>query len=454
MVATLEHSVALTTDTRVLPQQVAVGALLEMSPEDLERHIHEEVQKNPALEWRRRIEAGRQQAKPQHHFLPSSDHDRLHDWSEEFDPLSVVPASFGLADHLQWQLHAEVDADERPRCLLIVESLDADGYLRTPLYELAQRACVSLAAMEQALHTVQAFDPPGIAARSLKECLLLQLDALEGGVEPPPQTREVISLCDEVPTGSMARQIARRLRLSPARVDAVWRFVRENLRPYPGESVRPWWGKGAPRPPGGYIRPDVLIQLEEGRITVEVPQSYELELRVNAIYRRLEGDLQIGPGRRLGPEGRHIRECVQRAREFINNVRRRNETLQVVTEAIAQEQRQFLTDGVVGLKPLTKKAIAQRTGFHESTISRATRNKFVQLPTEETIPFDLFFDDALPVKVLLKQIVSNEDQRRPLSDNQLARELAKRGVFIARRTVTKYRAEMGVPPVELRGLAW
>ena len=454
MVATVEHTLAPTTDVRVLPQQVAVGALLEMSPEDLERHIHEEVQKNPALEWKRRVEAGRQHTTRRHHFLPSRDRERLQEWSEEFDPLSVVPASFGLADHLHWQLHADVDAGNRPLCALVIESLDVDGYLRTPLYELAQRAGVSLAAMEGALRVVQSFDPPGIAARSLKECLLLQLEALDGGTALPAHTREVISLCDEVPTGSMARQTAKRLRVPSARVDEVWRFVRENLRPYPGESVRPWWGKGAPRPPGGYVRPDVLMLLESGRIVVEVPQSYELELRVNAIYRRLEGDLEIGPGRRLGPEGRHIRECVQRAREFINNVRRRNETLQTVTEAIAHEQRQFLTDGVVGLKPLTKKAIAQRTGFHESTISRATRHKFVQLPTEETIPFDLFFDDALPVKVLLKQIVSNEDRRKPLSDNQLARELAKRGVFIARRTVTKYRAEMGVPPVELRGLAW
>ena len=235
---------------------------------------------------------------------------------------------------------------------------------------------------------------------------------------------------------------ARTARLGLEQVDAILVFVRRYLSPYPGLAYQ------AEGEEGGAIRPDVVLRWNEDPVTrkrsvqVEVPESAAHALRVNAAYAALEARTRDAGARRDGVRG--TLELVREARQFIAHLQRRYEVLRVVGEAVAAAQADFVTLGPEYLQPLDKKAIAAQVGLHESTVCRATRGKFVQLPDGIVVSFDVFFDDALPLKCLVKYIIQREDQAQPLSDDEIAARLRAAGHVIARRTVAKYRAEMGI----------
>ena len=140
-----------------------------------------------------------------------------------------------------------------------------------------------------------------------------------------------------------------------------------------------------------------------------------------------------------------VHEQVKQARRFIDMLQQRHQTMQRITEAIVEHQRGLVVEGVMSLLPLTKKEVALRTGMHESTVSRATRNKYVLMPTGTLLPFDAFFDDALPIKTLMTHIIQQEDPTAPLTDQELQAILVQRGYNLARRTVTKYRQHLRIP---------
>jgi len=213
-------------------------------------------------------------------------------------------------------------------------------------------------------------------------------------------------------------------------------FIRDNLNPYPAQAYQP-----SDRSP--YIRPDIIIQAQKNGFIIDIPEEERYQFRVNPLYEELLAQRATNE-----EEREHLRQYVARARLFMSSFEQRWKTLRRIMTSLIEEQRGFLERGVSHLKPLTRAELAQSLGLHESTISRAMAQKYAQTPQGEIVPLADFFDASLPAKSLIKGLISQEE--KPLSDGQIAKELAKRGLPLARRTVAKYREALGVLPANLR----
>jgi RNA polymerase sigma-54 factor len=194
----------------------------------------------------------------------------------------------------------------------------------------------------------------------------------------------------------------------------------------------------------------VVVSLRDGDLVVEVVDTRHFHLRMNPLYAQIARE--IGRSRTRGDyndtERQHVREFVNRAKLFISNINQRRETLYKISRCIVELQEDFLRGGVRELRPLTRAVVAQQVGVHESTVSRATANKFVMLPNRKVIPFSDFFTPSLSVKDIIKEMIERENQ--PLTDRRICDLLSKQGIRIARRTVAKYRAELGILPSTMR----
>jgi RNA polymerase sigma-54 factor len=171
---------------------------------------------------------------------------------------------------------------------------------------------------------------------------------------------------------------------------------------------------------------------------------------VNAVYRQLWDAMRRDPSGYSSKDREHVQQYLTRAREFIDNLNQRRKTLKLIIEAVAAEQGRFLEEGTHALKPLTRLSVAHRLGLHESTVGRAVTGKYALIPAGDVIPCDMFFDASLSVKEVIKDLLAEENPRKPYSDEQISIELSKRGIQIARRTVTKYREALKVPPAAQR----
>jgi RNA polymerase sigma-54 factor len=229
-------------------------------------------------------------------------------------------------------------------------------------------------------------------------------------------------------------------------VIGAWEFVKINLHPYPTSAFSAAIGSG---PQGRtIIRPDVLIRVVDGELEVEVVESRRFALRVDPTYARLSAGMRSAEASES--DRQHVREYVGRARFFIDNVNRRRATLQRIAECLVERQRDYLLHGVQHLVPLTRAEVGALIGMHESTVSRATAEKYVMLPTGEVVPFGHFFTASLGVKDQIRKMIEAEDPAQPMSDQDIADRLATEGVAIARRTVAKYRDELQLLPARLR----
>jgi RNA polymerase sigma-54 factor len=284
-----------------------------------------------------------------------------------------------------------------------------------------------------------------VGSRNIAECLTAQVAYLResGEAEVPPIVEAVIGehLAD---LGERRfAQIAAALGVSSHDVVAAWEFVKSNLHPYPAAAFHVATS-GSSR---AILRPDVLIRLVDGEIQVEVVESRRFSLRVDATYARLSAGMRGGDSSEA--DRQHVREYVGRARFFIDNVNRRRATLQRIAECLVDRQRDYLLHGVQHLVPLTRAEVGAHIGMHESTVSRATAEKYVMLPTGEVVPFGHFFTASLGIKDQIRKMIEAEGSR-PLSDQEIADQLAGDGVAIARRTVAKYRDELQLLPARLR----
>lgn len=412
------------TQATVLPQLVARAALLELSQDELEEMVRERLEANPALEL---VHPG---------GLPCP----AAEGSEDF--LARFPAPVTLRDDLHRQLTATSAGPQRRIAEYLVECLDERGYLTTPLHEVAHDLGVEEDDVRGALALVQELEPRGIGARDLAECLRLQALALAPG-EAPPGLLEFLDgeFCRIVENGD-----PRSLQATRAPGAAMYLgFISRCLYPYPADVYRPPWEAGGGATAGG--EPDATIRQEGRRLRVSIPLSRRLALRLNAAYeslaRSIEGRVRCG-------QVRDARALVAEAQEFMANLAQRHLAIARVAAAVVREQEQFVLHGPACLKPLTKKALARKLGLHESTVCRATRGKTVMLPDGRVVSFDVFFEDALPVKAALAQVIRREDPGRPLRDGELVDKLRQRGYVVARRTVSKYRACMGIPPAAER----
>lgn len=453
---------------RVSPRLVAANNLLALSAQELEQAVAAELEANPALE---RVETPlcpvcstelvgsicpRCIQRQKQEELPTDWHDFSYEGGrvasaesdgQELDPLSLVAAEETLADRLLAELGALLPEEDRPIAEYLVGSLDDRGYLTTSVDEVAFELDVDARRVRRALQLLQSLEPAGIGARNLRECLLLQIEALESRGIAQPHVREIVRYHLEDLGARKLNRIARELQVPLETVEEAWQFVRERLNPSPAHG-RSALHSSERESRQVFLIPDVVITRGENGYEVEVVESKRLKLRVSPIYRELRAELRR-PDVDLSPEERqHIREHVERAERFIANLTRRGQTLLKITRCVAELQSEFLEKGVRYLKPLARIEVAARLGFHESTVSRATAGKSVMLPSGAVVPFSDFFTPSLPVKDVIKELIRNE--RRPLTDAEVAERLRQRGVRRARRTIAKYRAQLAILPSSLR----
>jgi RNA polymerase sigma-54 factor len=364
---------------------------------------------------------------------------------EELPFENIVRSVSSLTDHLDEQMRFTF---QDPLMLRIgnqiIGNLDEDGYLRAELSEIAERCQTTVDQVEKVLLLVQAFDPPGVAARSIQECLLIQLRT---DPNPDPVSVEIVEEHFDELSRRRYPDIARALKLP---LDRVMESVEEIMRlePKPG---RRFGGTDS-----RYIVPDVVVHKMGGEYVVVLNEEGIPRLRVNSLYRSLL--------RGSGDDARaYVEQKLRSAVWLIKSVDQRQRTLRKVTQSIVKFQRDFLDKGLPCLRPLSLRDVGEDIGMHESTISRVTTNKYVETP-QGLFELKFFFHSGIAsgdgemvssvsVKKMIQDLLANEDSAKPLSDQEVAQILKGRGLTIARRTVAKYREELGILPSHQRRLA-
>lgn len=368
---------------------------------------------------------------------------------EESGYTQVAAEAPSLREHLGAQLSL-MQLPERDRQLVqvLIDALDDDGYLSMELEELQgmlpAELEIDLDELQIALRHLQHMDPPGVGARNLKECLLLQLQAL-----PPetPHRAAAITLVGQHLEALAARDYPK-LRRALACDDACLREIQAmitRLNPRPGSDYA--------QVDTRYVIPDVVVRKIKGVWTASLNPDAMPKLRINRMYADI-----LSRNRDAG--GQQLASQLQEAKWLIKNVQQRFETILRVAQAIVDRQRHFFEHGEVAMRPLVLREIAETLGLHESTVSRVTTQKFMLTP-RGTFELKYFFGShvqtetggacsATAIRALIKQLVGAEDTRRPLSDSQISEILGQQGIMVARRTVAKYRESMQILPANLR----
>lgn len=363
-----------------------------------------------------------------------------HDEDEEFDPLARIPMGQTLAEVLLQQLEALISPDDAPIAEQLVGNLNERGYLEISTQEIATHLEVPLTRVEYVLSQLQTLEPPGIGARDLRECLMIQLQALSEMGEAQELAALLIDRYLDRLGKSQFQEIARELKIPEQEVRQAAQYIRSTLNPYPAHSYHA--DLSASRAGTAYVRPDVLIRAGENGYEVELIEEKRYALRIGQGYNTQP--LHV-PDDAAGVEmQRYVYHQAERARFFIDCIHRRWRTLKRVAELVVDYQREFLEKGVRYLRPLTRAEIATRLNLDEGTVSRATANKYALLPNGRLIPLSDFFDSSLGVKDILRELIASEEPRHRFSDDELARLMSARGIPMARRTVTKYREELGI----------
>lgn len=364
---------------------------------------------------------------------------------DAFDASVYVPTPVSLADILMHALQAELPAADTSIIEYLVGNLDEHGYLRSSVEEAARTLGAAPEQVGRVLSALQSLDPPGIGARNVRECLLLQLRALEAEGHPHPIAYAIVDrFLGELGRGHYA-QIARELGLTRRQVEQAHGFIKQHLTPFPAHCALEHQS-GAEREEVRPAIPDVIIRRRPAGETpayeVEVVEEQRFSIKVDPAYIQAYQTLRT---QRVGSaeEREQLYHAVARARFFLASLKQRWQTLAKITWGLIQQQPGFLDQGAGALSPLTRAELAATLGVHPSTVSRATADKYVLLPNTEVIPFATFFTASLPIKAVLQEILNQSPQ--PLSDRRLAELLAARGMPVARRTVAKYRAELGQP---------
>jgi RNA polymerase sigma-54 factor len=366
---------------------------------------------------------------------------------EYFDPLLRVSGASGRAEGLLQLLLLACQEADAEIAEFIIGSLDSHGFLPAGIIEDGADALgCDAACVARVVAALQRLEPPGIGARSASECLLIQLRRLALDGESHPLAERLVADYLKSLALRRFREVAHQLDETPRAIELEWEYIRSHLNPYPAHGFDPDMSDLAGAATA--VRPDVIIRHRDGVFEAEVVEARRYDFRINAEYRQTRRD--AGSGTFTERERAHLRLYRDQAQTFISALRQRWDTMQRVSDALIELQREFLESGPKRIMPLTRADVARRIGLHESTVSRATDGKFVLLPNGRTVPFDDFFDSSLPVKKLLRELIAGENARRPYSDEQLARLLARKGTLIARRTIAKYREEIGILPSRLR----
>jgi RNA polymerase sigma-54 factor len=352
-----------------------------------------------------------------------------------------------LEEHLLWQLTlSPLDKAQQEVGRAIIGNLDEDGYLRTPLEDLAKSTGTSLEESVQALKVIQGFDPAGVAARDLKECLLLQIEQLGlGGSLVELVVRHHLADLERKRYAAIAKSLA-------VSVDAVTQATKiiEGLEPKPG---RPFFASDSHA-----IIPDVYVVKSEGEWVVMLNDDGMPHFRISSYYRRF----LVGKRDPTDTTRAFLDEKLRAAQWLIRSIEQRNKTIARVVESIVKFQEPFFDHGVQYLRPMILRDVAEDVQMHESTISRVTSNKYLHCP-QGILELKFFFNASIPrsqeglielssvaVREMIRKMVDQEDQNHPLKDQEIVTRLRAQNVLLARRTVAKYRTELNIASASRR----
>ncbi|MBI2818990.1 MAG: RNA polymerase factor sigma-54 [Acidobacteria bacterium] len=349
-----------------------------------------------------------------------------------------------LIDHLEWQLTLGHHVPAMQSAITsILGNLNENGYLSGTLEEIAASSGDKLEDLEQALRLVQECDPAGVAARDLRECLLLQLRALGAEGSLPWQiVSDHIALLE----GKQHKELAKVLKKTPEEIAAAVEVIRK-LDPFPCQR----YNQSQPR----LIEPDVYIVKSGDEYTVVVNEDDLPQVRLNPAYRHL-----LEPGGSSREVRNYVKERYASALRLLKNIEQRKQTIVRVCQAIIGRQGDFLDYGVDYLKPMMIKDVAEEVGVHPSTVSRAVASKYAHTP-QGVFELRYFFSEAvngpsgsaIPLLILkrkVKKMIEQEDKANPLTDDQIAHILCQQGIAVNRRTVAKYRADLRIPSTHER----
>src|SRR5579859_723983 len=364
------------------------------------------------------------------------------DGDDAYDPMARIPTGETLAESLLQQLEALVTPDDALIAEQLVGNLNERGYLEISIEEIADHLQVPLERVAYVLSQLHTLEPLGVGARNLRECLLLQLAALSEQSKPHPLTYTLIDRYLEQLGKNQFHDIARQLKVSEQEVRQASQYIRSTLHPFPAHIYRADTAYTRQATGTTYIRPDVIIRKGDTGFEVELIEEKRYRFHIGAQYPQ---QAVSHPSEATTKEvQRYMHQHGERAKFFVECVQRRWSTLHRVADLVTDYQREFLEKGVRYLRPLTRAEVATRLSLDEGTVSRTTANKYALLPNGRLIPLSDFFDGSLGVKDILRELIQAEDPKHRLSDEELARLLTARGIPMDRRTVTKYREEIGI----------
>ena len=358
-----------------------------------------------------------------------------------FDSLTIEQS---LQESLLEQLRfRDVDADTAKLAELVIGSIDDSGYLRSIPADLATVSGVTLEEMQRIIRFVQSFDPPGIGACDIKECLLLQLE--RKGLKTSPLHTLVSKYLDDVGANKLP-MVAKRMNVEIEELREMISQIKE-LSPHPGAHLAP----GAPQ----FITPEVTILEEEGEFVAVANNEHIPRLQLSQNYIKILEDPSTSHEVK-----EYIRENLNKSKALMKSISQRQSTIMRIAQVILDSQYDFFRHGVEHLKPLTMQQVADKLGLHETTVSRAIANKYIQTP-RGLFEFKYFFSAGYKsesgeeisnrsVMEKIKDIISKEDTTKPYSDQKLSEMLKEKGLNVARRTVAKYRESMSIPTSNLR----
>jgi RNA polymerase sigma-54 factor len=457
---------------KLTPQLQLAMKMLQLNQLELQDLIKEEVEKNPLLEIVETSDepreataesvdatapqlpvAGQPEAPPQpeefqdfykylmdaqdNYYTESSSYSES---DEESNIEEYVSSRSSLTEHLTVQLRlSPCDETERKVGEYLIGLIDANGYLGYEEDQLTSVLGITHEMLEKVVGVIHTFDPPGIGARNLKECLTLQYKARP---DPDPLVLSIIQNHLDDLANNKLPQIARREKVDMERIQEAYEEIKQ-LDPKPGLHY-------SSDEKTNYVTPDVFVEKVAGEIRVNINEKYLPNIRINAFYQSMLRAEKVAARKTIS----FIKERLNAARFILESIARRKDTIFRVTKRIFEIQAPFLDLGVAGLKPLILKDVADHCSLHESTISRVTNNKYVQTP-RGLFQLKFFFSSGTTktdgeeisskhVHEIIRDIVSKEDPKRPLSDSKIVDYLMNRGIELARRTVAKYREELNI----------
>ena len=461
------------------PQLQQAIRLLQLSSLELQTEIQEALETNPLLEETEETDANEvgnpldqeeNTTDTTSQELNQLDENNIPDelpvdsqWEDTFDnvPINVLPQQAtnniefenpdnngdSLQAHLLWQMQLTPFSEiETAIATAIIDAIDDDGYFKSSLEEIQQSLSteeepVETDEIEAVLHRIQHFDPIGIAARDLRECLLLQLDLYDQNTSQLTLVKRLVDSHLDLLGKRDYAKIRRDLKVSEEELKALIQFI-QLLNPRPGNQIQ--------LDKTEYIVPDVYVKkiLEQWVVSLNPDNTPRLQIaeRYASLIQRADNS----------SENTYLKNNLQEARWFLKSLQSRNETMLKVTKAITERQQDFLDHGDEAMHPLVLHDIAETVEMHESTISRVTTRKYLHTP-RGIYELKYFFSShvstesggecsATAIRAIIKKLIAEENTRKPLSDNKIAVVLGEQGIKVARRTIAKYRESLAIPP--------